>query len=155
MRGVFDEMTAVRWACGTEDGSHQRPLYGAATASNVAHGLFHSSGGMITPGGDDPGGDHGKPNTRRTSGVHAKGGASLFDLTSPVVGCSKIRTFAGEFCSKIRSFAGEFYNKTPSHDTGHGTGAHWHEHRYKQNTGIYTTNGREPGEKGAYGVFSI
>ena len=20
----------------------------------------------------------------------------------------------------------EFYNKTPSHDTGHGTGAHWH-----------------------------
>lgn len=73
MRGVFDEMTAVRWACGTEDGSHQRPLYGAATASNVAHGLFHSSGGMITPGGGDPGGDHGKPNTRRTSGVHAKG----------------------------------------------------------------------------------
>ena len=20
----------------------------------------------------------------------------------------------------------EFYNKTPSHNTGHGTGAHWH-----------------------------
>ena len=20
----------------------------------------------------------------------------------------------------------EFYNKTPSHDTGHGTGSHWH-----------------------------
>ena len=77
MRGVFDEMTAVRWACGTEDGSHQRPLYGAATASNVAHGLFHSSGGMITPGGGDPGGDHGKPNTRRTSGVHAKGGVRM------------------------------------------------------------------------------
>ena len=26
------------------------------------------------------------------------------------------------------SFEGEkeFYNKTPSHNTGHGTGAHWH-----------------------------
>jgi len=24
----------------------------------------------------------------------------------------------------------ECYNKTPSHNTGHGTGAHWHLHRY-------------------------
>ena len=99
MRGVFDEMTAVRWACGTEDGSHQRPLYGAATASNVAHGLFHSSGGMITPGGGDPGGDHGKPNTRRTSGVHAKGGASLFELTSPQSSCWMLENTY--FCGRI------------------------------------------------------
>ena len=29
-----------------------------------------------------------------------------------------------------KNYTKEFYNPTPSHDTGHGTGAHWHEHRY-------------------------
>jgi len=28
--------------------------------------------------------------------------------------------------SLTRGVEKEFYNKTPSHDTGHGTGAHWH-----------------------------
>ena len=26
----------------------------------------------------------------------------------------------------FRELKREFYNKTPSHNTGHGTGAHWH-----------------------------
>ena len=28
--------------------------------------------------------------------------------------------------TELRRKAKEFYNKTPSHNTGHGTGAHWH-----------------------------
>ena len=31
-----------------------------------------------------------------------------------------------ETCCHPMNVKKEFYTKTPSHDTGHGTGAHWH-----------------------------
>ena len=42
-----------------------------------------------------------------------------------VIAAKLVRMYC-EIVSSYKTLSKEFYNKTPSHDTGHGTGSHWH-----------------------------